>query len=414
MAKGDLYALAVEAQEFLKKDSEIYREFYTDKLTHVFKVSYDQVRTETYRQINTKITDIDSATKNLVSRAVATYVAELYDAFRLTKVTSADVFVEGTERAFTATIIQTGKTTPFRIINNTKRDPQKDLINRLNTILQPKESGHRDFTSDNFLDTGHSVGVADRLIDEALTPVYESASGSKEIASLVANSIRLKVASKFLGNSKVFIVEVTEESARDNRSKATSEKQRLVRTRNKLKSFIERNVKWAEQGGSDSKVEFIEKQLIAEFSKIKGYKGTKATKPNTQSNSAEKTIKAKGKKSGSKDSVNLAVGAKRPKRSDVNIVALINAKLPTEIRKRMTYPRLQYRSGRFADSVQVIAASRGLISYTYQRSPYQVFEPGVGKAPWNTPARDPRALIDESIRAVAVGIISSRFNTRRV
>ena len=411
MAKGDLYRLAVDAQEFLKQDATIYREFYTDTLVHVFSASYEQVKTQAYKQIGTKFTELSTNTKNNISRAVATYVAELYDAFRLTKVTSADVTIEGTARSFSATITQVGKTTPFQIINNIKREPQKDLVNRLNTILVPHETGHHNFSSDNFLDTGHVTGVADRYIDDALTPVYNAARRSKELSGLVANSLRLKIASKFLGSSKIFTIEVTEESAQSNRSKASDEKARLAKTRTRLSSFISRNVNWATQEGSDSKIEFIEKQLIAEFAKTKGYRGPKPVKSDTKPANAEKIVQSKAKTSKSSDSVSIPI---KPARSNINLVALLNAKVSDEIRKRMTYPRLQYRSGRFADSVQVIAASKGLITYKYQRSPYQVFESGVGKSPWNTPERDPRTLIDESIRAAAIGIMSSRFNTRRV
>jgi hypothetical protein len=80
----------------------------------------------------------------------------------------------------------------------------------------------------------------------------------------------------------------------------------------------------------------------------------------------------------------------------------------------MTYPRLQNRTGRFADSVRVIAETKGVISYTYMKSPYQVFEQGSGRTPWASADRDPRRLIDESIRSIAAGIAANKFYTRRV
>ena len=85
----------------------------------------------------------------------------------------------------------------------------------------------------------------------------------------------------------------------------------------------------------------------------------------------------------------------------------------------MGAPRLESQTGRFAQSVKMMDAGRtsqGYISlgYTYAKNPYQVFETGTGKAPWATPERDPRRLIDQSIREVAAGLALGRFYTRRL
>ena len=39
---------------------------------------------------------------------------------------------------------------------------------------------------------------------------------------------------------------------------------------------------------------------------------------------------------------------------------------------------------------------------------------GAGEAPWASPDRDPRKLIDESIREIAAQMAVGRFYTRRV
>ena len=54
------------------------------------------------------------------------------------------------------------------------------------------------------------------------------------------------------------------------------------------------------------------------------------------------------------------------------------------------------------------------IGYTYDKNPYQIFEPGAGKSPWATPDRDPRKIIDRSIREIAAELLTGRFYTRRV
>tara|TARA_B100000214_G_scaffold176814_1_gene127146 strand:+ start:629 stop:2011 length:1383 start_codon:yes stop_codon:yes gene_type:complete len=100
-------------------------------------------------------------------------------------------------------------------------------------------------------------------------------------------------------------------------------------------------------------------------------------------------------------------------------VAMINKKLPQTIRKNMREPALVNRSGRFASSVKVQTADmtkQGYPSfgYDYQKDPYQVFEVGQGTVPWSTSQRDPRKLIDKSIREVAAELALGRFYTRRL
>jgi len=50
------------------------------------------------------------------------------------------------------------------------------------------------------------------------------------------------------------------------------------------------------------------------------------------------------------------------------------------------------------------------IAYTYQLSPYQTFEPGFKQG---SPDRDPRKLIDLSIREIAAQFALGRLYTRR-
>ena len=77
----------------------------------------------------------------------------------------------------------------------------------------------------------------------------------------------------------------------------------------------------------------------------------------------------------------------------------------------MRAPRLVNQTGRFAESVKVtdaVLTPQGFpsIGYTYQRAPYDKFE--------TDPNRDPRKLIDKSIREIAAQYAIGRFYTRRV
>ena len=106
------------------------------------------------------------------------------------------------------------------------------------------------------------------------------------------------------------------------------------------------------------------------------------------------------------------------KESPINLMALINAKLPQTVRKNMGAPRLENQTGTFAASVRVTDASRTpqgfpSIGYTYQKQPYGVFEASSGSR-FASPERDPRTLIDISIREIAAQLVTGRLYTRRV
>jgi len=110
--------------------------------------------------------------------------------------------------------------------------------------------------------------------------------------------------------------------------------------------------------------------------------------------------------------------APRKDASLYTVMALINDKLPETVRKNMGVPRLENQTGRFAQSVKmtdVIQTPQGFPSfgYTYRRDPYEVFEKSSGSR-FASDDRDPRDLIDASIREIAAGYALGRFYTRRV
>lgn len=96
---------------------------------------------------------------------------------------------------------------------------------------------------------------------------------------------------------------------------------------------------------------------------------------------------------------------------------ILDAALPQRVAEKMQSPALQYRTGRFANSAEVTNVAIGPrggteIEYTYQRNPYETFEPG-GRM--GSTDRDPRRIIGESIREIAQQVMGNRFvRTRRV
>jgi len=98
------------------------------------------------------------------------------------------------------------------------------------------------------------------------------------------------------------------------------------------------------------------------------------------------------------------------------LVGLLNKELPKVVAKNMESPALEYQTGRFASSVKVTdiaMTAQGFpsIGYTYDKYPYQTFEPGYRQG---DPDRDPRKLINSSIREIAAQYAIGRFYTRRV
>ena len=98
----------------------------------------------------------------------------------------------------------------------------------------------------------------------------------------------------------------------------------------------------------------------------------------------------------------------------VNVTSMINALLHGQLKQNMKAPALVYRSGRLASSVKVTQMSftrEGQVTafYEYMKRPYQTFERGYKQG---NEFRDPRRLIDKSIREVAEMYIHNKFDLR--
>ena len=147
-------------------------------------------------------------------------------------------------------------------------------------------------------------------------------------------------------------------------------------------------------------------------SKGYNYKGRKKSKTSVSKNNGAISHKVSTKK------------ASKPSRKTTGtapmnismLMGMLNQRLPDAVAANMNSPRLNYQTGRFAESVKVtdiIRTPQGYpsIGYTYQKNPYQTFEPGFAQGSVD---RDPRKLIDRSIRDIAVEFAIGRFYTRRV
>lgn len=106
-----------------------------------------------------------------------------------------------------------------------------------------------------------------------------------------------------------------------------------------------------------------------------------------------------------------------PKNSLANILGVLNNQLPKTVARNMGSPRLENQTGRFAQSVRATDASLTAegypsIGYTYMRQRYGVYESTSGTR-FSDVDRDPRPLIDQSIREIVIGFGLGRIYTRR-
>ena len=168
--------------------------------------------------------------------------------------------------------------------------------------------------------------------------------------------------------------------------------------------------------GTNADMRFkVNKRLVKLAKNAKTIKGTsqaikrQAKKAGASSLYAAKTAAKKKQKK------QQARGQGKTAQSPIALRNLMNEALPQMVASKMTPPALQFRTGRFANSARVenlnIGPKGGLhIDYTYQRAPYETFEPG-GKQ--GSTQRDPRKIIGASIRELAMGILGRQPTTLR-
>lgn len=202
----------------------------------------------------------------------------------------------------------------------------------------------------------------------------------------------------------------------------------------KLEKSIDTGKGLVKLKGSDSidtkKRKKIRKNIVDPFKKLKN-KNVKVTAKDTKIESKTSSNKLNKASSGGKGLSATKLGAgvraarmsrqrqkasESPASSPLKMLTMLNSQLPTVVEQNMEDPALNRRTGRFARSVKAVditTTNKGFTSvgYTYQKNPYQTFEPGYAQG---SIERDPRRLIDKSIREIAASAAIGRLYTRRV
>lgn len=201
----------------------------------------------------------------------------------------------------------------------------------------------------------------------------------------------------------------------------------------KIKPILEKSLKnwadkqdWPNHKGSktptEKLVDDVEYAVVSQLQKVKRAKvSKKVTKPTSKAKKSQAT-KIAGATIATKTVRKRKSNAKAPRHktqptgfSQIKLYAMLSARINAVVAKNMELPGLQYRSGRFASGVNITDVTKtpqgfASIGYTYQKYPYQTFEPGFAQGSVD---RDPRKLIDRSIREIAAEMLTGRLYTRR-
>lgn len=418
MSSSDLRKLAEEAKAILKSSREKRTEFY-NKQPHIYVVNRQSIIREALVQIGRTRDSITSEELELLTQAVTDYCKRLHDAF--------------TREAKEGFVVFAKSKVNFYVNINTGIDAYKKIYK----VRVSEAGGLRKFTNDLHrifpesrkihtvaFDVGHISGssIAELTIQEALKRFSNvpkvTGAGSRSINKVISLAIRSQ---EYGSGEKAFSITVKDESATENQRKGRDDERNWIKeTRNALNQLI-KATDWANQRGSRSAVEAMVSELLRTSTKSGGKilvgKITKKSGPSsvkTKLTTSTKSLPAK--------EITIPLTFSAPEKiSTANwmpLIALINSKLPERVASNMDAPGLVNRTGRFAQSSRLLnieTTREGYPSlvFDYQRDPYDVFDKIKGASPWNTPERDPRTLVDRSVREIAKELAIGRFYTRR-
>jgi len=433
----------------IEKSSQAFRNLVSDKKAHSIKIDSQDLKEQVKNELLSRegFDKLPDTIMKIIDEEVPQMVATLYNQMR------PENFNQNLRRAYItsdlignnksfivllATKSETSNRSVFAYFRRLKQVAQRPLIKRLNSQIKKLNSGNKSVQRDEikssaFLDIGHEESSAvskqrKRIIEQALWDFQPASKEASAFIATLADEVSFNITKN--PGEPIDVIDISLESKALNRGvQAKAEKEAAGQLNKALLEAVTKleGKYWANAEGSDSKVQRMQKSVLNEFSQDKfrsknvrsNIKNNKIS--NKTSKASSKKRKVRGKKQPTvQDDKRVILESFQERNQDLlSLQALLNAKLPTEIRKNMGYPRLENRTGRFADSVRVTDISRTRkgfpsIGYTYQRQPYQVFEQGAGKAPWSNERRDPRSLINTTIREIASEILIGRFFTRRI
>jgi len=464
MAKKDLDLILNKIRKEIDASNNLREEFDTSR--HTFSTSVEEVYEEVLKQLRGLIDTLDSPTSTELQRRkeslytlVESYVEYLHTSFKQYKGAAKIVFSRGSNsRKFTITIsAPTSKKSMsvFGVINSIRtrkrglpdfRDGILEKVFNSNKSDQVSsalygsyrldERTGKEIRSGGLLQLGHdksgSVSLRRKAqllkqfsyksnIEKLLVGTRTTKETRAEI-SLAVNTYASGAASKLLKEFTTTVA-LKEESAFQNQGDASGERAILRALTKEVRSVL-KNVDFFNQRGSSSAMDIVSFRIMDAAVKKGGKSRGKRSLVQDSDSVSKIKIASSTKTSSQKESVGLKVPqAKTSPATNLNrnwlqLLPMINSRLTDIVAKNMNSPRLNFRTGRLAQSAKVVNVEQtpqGLPSFVfdYERDPYDVFDRTLGRSPWNTPQRDPRALVDVSVREIVREMAIGRFFTRR-
>lgn len=415
--------------EIEAKDVEAYRRGIADKQHHNFTLSRRAIRKGIKDYLRDFHPDLTKTQHNAILKELDPSVKQFIKKVGNNLVTLAakDATVSVTRNTLATKMatfeVKQGKSRYDKIYSRYSQE-LKVLIAQLSRIVG------REAKSREVLNLSHAdfEGIIESAVADAVDKaVEEDSTITRKIAEgfLASRGVDLKV----IRNTKTSTMNVSLASSAVNAEDKDASKARIAKLREALEEALQElsdNEILADLPGSDSFKKIKEKQVINDtldpfrniknvtVSKKKKIKHSK-TKTSTKVTGSPKVAVVKAKARRAKARRKQKAGAAS---MPLELLGVFNQRLPETVRRNMQEPALVNRTGTFADSVKVTEIQRTpqgfpSIGYTYKRDPYDIFEVGSGN-PRATPERDPRILIDKSIREIAAQFAIGRFYTRRV
>ena len=462
MSRAEIVALLEKIDNFLYKNAEAYRDAISDKKVHSLHVDADDIADQLKKEMVERGGFEKNGLPDSIKRIIEEEVDEMCE--NIHKLTDPKLFTENQRRKYITTSRKPatnkkrftavfavrdgrGSGNVFKFITRIKRKAQGPLLQKLNSQITKLNRNRKNkidkIEAEKFIDIGHIQESAVALQRKAAVEnaMYEFGQDTtmtpeaRQFVQKLATEVGLSIVRK-PGKQKDTLQVKLESQFLNRLYGRTEERKKAGDLNRKLKKAMElfKGDELLEAEGSPSKKE---RSLAAALNPIAAkITGTRRGSPffitgnvkkrrkkagTTVAKIKHKSRVSRGGKYPGSGTPSTAPVASRGEDRPINflsVIPVINAKITQTVIKNMGEPALENRTGTFASSVRVLnvlKTPKGFPSfeYTYQKDPYQVFENTSGTR-FSSNQRDPRPLIDKSIREILSERAIGRFFTRRV
>lgn len=434
-----------------------HRKDYLNNEAHVYSLSYDTLLREISYEVNTIKTKIKIPV-SVISAPTREYSKAIYNSLKA-GYSGFNIQVGGSPTRFSALIRKNSSTgtSVFDVIGIKRKSAltklKIDLLVAIKSYIKANTRGIGEALNNNIhdviqgtkndkgirggglLERGHSTGgsaIEHELLEPNLNFSNELRvlrSQSSVVDSILAdmqfNVITNPKQGGMLRNGKLVVFIYDQSKARNNSQSKDVESKLRGRFQAVIKEVLDK-VDFAGLETSPNIYDLVTAKMGAAAKKNKMKTNIKTDIANVTFNTtANQQIKSKlltttiSESLASSMKFNYIKTRQKENRTNwLSLIPIINAKLADQVRSNMHAPRLVNRTGRFANSAKVVGVTQteqGYPSFSidYERDPYNVFDPVVGRSPWNTPERNPRALVELSVRQIVANMAIGRFYVRR-